>query len=220
MIRSIARLLPFCTLAVALLAPAARANTISGTAFCNISAADASNTPAPGATPSGTECATFTASDLIFYSNGSASTNNLGSFLNFNNEIVGSVNYLNGFDASSSLDNSFYQFTGTSFFVTGQTYTVAHDDGTVMNVDGVTVVNAPSPTSAVDSTFVFSGVTGNYLFTYDYTEQGGISEFGTNATDNPVPEPTSLVFLATGGGLALLYARRRNLSASPEIPFQ
>lgn len=202
------RLLPcLAALALSAAATAAHANTISGVAYCNISAADAANTPAPGATPSGSECATFTASELVFYNN-NASTNNLGSFLNSYGEVIGSVNYLNGFDGTANLDNSFFQFTGTGYFVQGQTYNAWHDDGTVMNVGGTTVVNSPGVTAPIDTTFVFNATTGNYDFTYDYTEQYGGSTFGTDAATDPVPEPTSLLLLATGG--ASLYFLVRN----------
>ncbi len=192
-------------LAVLILPTAAHANTIDGVAYCNISSTDATNTPAPGATPSGTECATFTVSDLAFYSNGSSSTNNIGSFLSSENDLL-SVTYLNGFSAGSSLDESFFQFTGTAYFVQGQTYNAVHDDGTVMNVGGTTVVNSPSPAAAIDTTFVFNSNTGNYAFTYDYTENYGVSEY---VTDAAVPEPGSLVLLATGA-VALCFLVRRS----------
>ncbi len=204
-------LLPF--LAALTFTSTARANPINGVVYCNISSADASNTPAPGVTPSGTECATFAANELVFYSNGSSATNNLGSFLNYHHAIAGDVNYLNGYTADSNLDFSFFQFTGSAYFENGMTYHVAHDDGVVLNVDGVTVVNAPQPTSPVDTPFVFNGSTGFYDFTYDYTEQQGGSLFYTDATE--APEPASLALLGTGAlamiGLAS-YRRRRGVS--------
>lgn len=200
------RLLPSLA-ALVLTAAAAHANTISGIAYCNISAADAANTPSPGITPSGTECATFTASSLVFYNN-DASTNNLGTFLNSYGSIVGSVTYLNGFDGTANLDNSFFQFTGTGYFVQGQTYNAYHDDGTVMNVGGTTVVNSPGVTAPINTTFVFNATTGNYDFTYDYTEQYYGSLFATDAAANPVPEPSSLLLLATGAAALYFFVRR------------
>ena len=218
MLRTAARLFLLLPVSAALLfTPAAHANTISGVAYCNISSADAANTPAPGVAPSGTECATFSAGDLAFY-NSDPNTNTLGAFLNSYSEILGSVTYLNGFSAGSSLDESLFQFTGTGYFVQGQTYNAYHDDGTVMNVGGTTVVNAPSPISLTDTTFVFNNSTGNYDFAYNYTENYGTSAFGTDADASPVPEPSSLFLLATGGAIALLYARRRNLNNSPRLP--
>ena len=198
---------------IALCAPAAHANTISGVAYCNISAADAASTPVPGATHSGTECATFTASTLVFYSNGSSSTNNLGGFRNADGAIVGPINYLNGYTASSTLDDSFFEFTGIASFNQGETYNVYHDDGTVMTVNGVTVLNAPAPTSLTNTPFVFNGPSGNYNFDYTYTEQGGTSAYGTDADASPTPEPTSLILLGTGTAFLFLAIRRnRNQS--------
>lgn len=203
--RSLFLLLP-CLCVV--FAPAAYANTISGVAFCNISSADAANTPAPGAGSSGTECATFTASSLNFISNGSSATNNLGSFLNSGGAITGPVYYLNGFDATSSLDYSFFEFTGSAWFTQGQTYDVWHDDGTIMNVGGTTVVDAPAVTPPIDSSFVFSSVSGNYAFDYTYTENLGGSEYTTNADTDPTPEPTSLLLFGTGAAGLFFVVRR------------
>ena len=204
---------------VALLAPAGHANTISGTAFCDISASDAANTPTPGTASSGTECATFTASSLVFYSNGSTSTNNLGSFLNYDGAIVGPINYLNGYNAGSTLDNSFFEFTGIASFNQGETYNAYHDDGTVMTINGVTVVNAPNPTPLVDTQFVFNAPSGNYNFDYTYTEQGGTSAYGTDADASPTPEPGSLILLGTGTAfLVLLVRRNRNPNLRQLIP--
>ena len=199
-------------LSLFVLTAAAHANTISGVAYCNISSADASNTPTPGSGSSGTECATFSTSGLAFYTDGSNGTNNLGSFLGSYGVVIGSVNYLNGFDATSSLDNSFFEFTGIGSFNQGETYNAYHDDGTVMNIDGNTVVNAPNPTALVDTQFVFNEASGNYNFDYTYTEEGGSSAYGTDADASVTPEPASLVLLGTGTAFLFLVARRNRPS--------
>ena len=190
-------------------ASAALANTISGVAYCNISSTDAANTPAPGTGSSGTECATFTASSLNFFSNGSYDTNNLGNFLNSGGVIVGPINYLNGFGATSTLDYSFFEFTGTAWFDQGQTYNTAHDDGTIMNIDGRTVVNAPAVTPEINTPFVFNAFSGNYAFDYTYTENVGGSAYSTDADASPTPEPTSLLLFGTGA-VCLFFVVRRN----------
>ena len=209
--RRLPLLLP-CLAAILALAPAAHANVISGVAYCNISDTDAGNTPAPGTQSSGTECATFTASGLAFYTDGTNGTNNLGSFLNSYGVIIGGVNYLNGFDATSSMDNSFFEFTGIASFNQGETYNAYHDDGTVMNINGVNVVNAPAPIWLTDTQFVFNQASGNYNFDYTYTEQGGVSAYGTDADASPTPEPRSFILLATGGVFFYLMRRSRMFS--------
>lgn len=211
-------LLP-CLVAPSLLTPAAHADgiTISGVAYCNITDDDAQNTPAPGASVSGTECATFNANQLIFYSDGSGSNNTLGYFLTSQGSVVGDVTYLNGFSADSSLDNSFFQFSGTGYFVSGQTYNAYHDDGTVLNIGGSTVLNSPGVTSPVDTTFVYNATTGNFDYVYNYTEHTGGSVFATDADAPPIPEPMSLLLCGTGFLLLFSLRGRRNGGNAPHI---
>ena len=185
---------------------AAHANTISGSVFCNLSDAEASNTPVPGLSPtSGTLCATFESTGIDFTNTG---PNTIGNFLNSNNLILGDIHYLNGFSADSGLDYSLFQFTGFGAFQNGQTYSATHDDGTVMTVNGATVINAPSPTPARTDTFTWTGDSGNYNFAYDFTEEAGSTVYYTDATNSPVPEPTTALLLGSGLAMALSLHRR------------
>ena len=176
----------------------------SGVAFCNVSTAVAGLTPTvstlAAGEATGTECATFSASSIDF----SAETSlgyNLGGFLNGLGAASG-ITYLNGFSASSALNNSLFDFTGAANFTTGQSFSVTHDDGTNMYVNGNLVLGAPNPTAPVSTPFTYSGPSGNFNFEFIYTECcGGDADYITSlvpVTTGTVPEPETLAMVGSG----------------------
>ncbi len=48
--------------------------------------------------------------------------------------------------------NTFFDFKGAVSVTNGQTFTVAHDDGLTLVIDGLTVINAPGPTAPTTTT--------------------------------------------------------------------
>jgi PEP-CTERM motif len=187
----------------------------SGVAYCNITTTVAGNTPTvstlAAGEATGTECATFSASAIDF----SAETSlgySLGGFLNGEGAASG-ITYLNGFSGTSGLNNSLFVFTGTASFTNGQSFTVTHDDGTEMYVNGTDVLDDPGPTAPTSTPFTYTGPTGNFGFEFIYTECcGGDADYITSlvpVTSGAVPEPDTLAMV--GSGLLGLFevARRR-----------
>jgi len=130
------------------------------------------------------------------------------------------MNPQNSFDANANLNNSEVVLTGSVFLNPGiNSFVVGHDDGVVLTIAGIgTVVNAPGPTGFTNTPFNVSnpGAAGLFPFTLDYAECCGapaVLLFQINGTTigGPVPEPSSIVLIATAlvGGA---FAFRRRIS--------
>jgi len=128
---------------------------------------------------------------------------------------------LNGFNANGSLNNTEVVLTGSLFLNSGNnSFVVGHDDGVVLSIAGIgTVVNQPGPTGFTNTPFNVNnlGAAGLFNFTLDYAECCGppavlLFQINGNTIGGPVPEPSSLVLIATGlvgGFLALRRKIRR-----------
>ncbi|WP_419804198.1 PEP-CTERM sorting domain-containing protein [Terriglobus sp.] len=189
----------------------AHADGIQAIAY-NVPGSTAYNVPTLGNTPGqgATVEATFTASAINFSGDSNYS---LGGFLN-SFGAASNITYMNGYSATSSLTNTLFEFTGTAYFVNGQTFNVYHDDGVNLYVDGVNVLSQPNTTSPITTPYTYNGATGNHSFDFIYANGPPTqADFQTNlvtaTTVAATPEPSSFALLGTGVLGALGILRRR-----------
>lgn len=191
----------------------ARADYINGTVW-SVPASTAASAPTLGNTPGAgaTELATFTANGINFSGDASGAYN-LGGFLT-SGGVASNIAYVNGATPSTNLDDTLWEFTGVTTFTTGETFTVVHDDGVNMYVNGAAVLSDPGPTAPVASMFTYSGLSGVYSFDFIYVECcGGAADFQTTlvpaAPSAPEPSTTALMLATSSLALFLLARIRR-----------
>lgn len=208
------RLISFAFAAVGLfVATSAKADTVSGTIYENTGGALANSAP------TGTLAGTFTApSPLSFSSYGNTSnTGNasadytIGSWL-----ATGGGTLTSGLShAGDTMDNTLWFITGTVNVTTGETFTATHDDGLVLTIGGVTVINSPGATAPTTTTETYTGPSGIETFSLEYSEiagPGAVLEINLPLATQ-TPEPSSFVLLGSGllGAAGML--RRRMMKS-------
>jgi hypothetical protein len=129
------------------------------------------NQPGPAANatianvPVTTPDLTFTApTPLNFQSDGLYT---IGEFLSSGN---GSTVLTGGTHLGDTLNNTLFDFQGLVTVTTGQNFTVGHDDGLTLVINGVTVVNQPGPTGFTNTPFTWTGASGTFNFELVYGE--------------------------------------------------
>jgi hypothetical protein len=108
------------------------------------------------------------------------------------------------------------ELMGTETFVGGTTYSITHDDGIVVTLDGAVVINSGVPTAS-PSTNTFTTTSGTHNIVIEYAECcGNPSILTSNLPSNAVPEPANFA-LVVGGlltGVGLLFRRKFSGKAS------
>jgi hypothetical protein len=160
----------------------------------------------------GTPAATFDVNGINFNSGSTSDGYTIGGFLTSGGNTVTNASGLSAI-STDTLNNTIFEFTGDTSLVAGQTYEVTHDDGAILYVNGVEVINSGGPTSQDVSTFIASA-TGTFSFDLLYAEVNGAP--GVLTSDLPLaatPEPGSFILLGTGL-LTAAGAMRRKLLQS------
>jgi PEP-CTERM motif len=199
-----------CAVAFVALATTVNASTFSGSGWLVSNAASGNATPSAIAAL-GTPDFTFTATAVDFSSFGNLSNTGNGALDYTVNDFLNSLGSVTSITentvgiGSTSLDSGgggfLFQITGMAAVTNGQTFTVAHDDGLTLTIDGTTVVNAPGPTPPITTVGTYTGPTGNFAFEVDYGECcGAPAVLETDITGPPpaVPEPGSLLLVGIG----------------------
>jgi hypothetical protein len=192
--------------AVAVLASAgfAHANTVTGSIYENdpTGAGDATLANVPAGTPD----VTFTTTAPLNFASGGAYT--IDEFL----ASSGPFTYLTGAThGGDTLLNTLFNFTGTVSVTQNETFTVGHDDGLTLVINGVHVIDAPGPTGFATTNFTWTGAAGTYAFQLVYGECCGAP--GDLSVSLPLvsqtPLPAALPLFAGGFGLLGFFSRRR-----------
>jgi hypothetical protein len=105
-----------------------------------------------------------------------------------------------GFDkdgsiATNATTTSFFQFTGNTFF--SSTFTILHDDGIFLTIDGHNITAFETPTTPELATINLASIglaEGYHDFTLNYAAWNGYPEVLTLKT----PEPMTLLLLGLG----------------------
>lgn len=181
------------------------------------SSVPAAGSPIYSTTPTATFTVSNTAANNLFNFDSRVGSNNaanysLSSFLTSGGDAL--VYATGSSHGSDGIDNDLFQFTGSTTLTNG-TYTVEHDDGFLLYLNGALVLNQGGPTAPTPFNFTVcasgcNAVAGTYNFTLDYAEVfGPPAVLETSLPLTSTPEPSSFILLGSGLLAAAGVVRRR-----------
>ncbi len=195
-------------------ASVANAGTITGYLFTDANAAAANATLAQFTALGGASSANakFSFSGTTNFTNAPGNNSNVTTIDQFLGSGSGSggggVAAIGGTTGSHILNNTYFYFTGLVGLKSGANlFTITHDDGFELNIDGVSphpIISTPGPTAPFPTTYTVNAPSaGNYNFELAYGETaGGPAQLTVFGGTLQVSEAGSLAVL--GGGMGLL----------------
>lgn len=104
---------------------------------------------------------------------------------------------------ASFMDNGVFgtllRFTGLVSVTNGMTFTVTHDDGLTLIINGINLGFNPGPTAPITTTLTYTGPSGNFPFQLVYGECcGGPAVLQVQLPFTNVPEPSTMLLLGFG----------------------
>jgi hypothetical protein len=185
----------------------AQANTVTGSIWENqaTGASNATVANVPGTTPN----VTFTTTSPINFSSDAAHYT-IGQFIGSGS---GSTVLTGSGETGNTLFNTLFDFKGSVTVTNGQTFTVGHDDGLTLVINGITVINQPGPTSFATTTATYTGASGTFAFELVYGECCGAPAALSISLplQTAVPEPSTWAMMILGfAGVGFMAYRRRS----------